>query len=665
MNRAGLDFQIRRVSGVTPLLLTGWLAWLAVVPTRADSTFVYAVQLSAAVQADPPAVTLSWEPDPFGATTYSVYRKGKQDTSWGAAVAVLPGSALSYADTAVSVGVAYEYQVVKAATLPYHGYGYLFSGIQVPPTENRGTVLLVVATNSTLGLDFEVSRLKQDLVGDGWRVAQLEVSSNDTPENVHSAILGTYWTDPGNVNTVFLLGHVPILQSGFLDYDGHGARAMPADAYYGDVSYDWPTAPSSSPSYLPSDVTLMVGRVDLANMPGQASSIPWPSETELLRNYLNKDHAWRMGNIVVARQALMGNRRGDEGGLATAASGYRNFEPLVGPGNTIEANIQDSSPQSQRWSLMLASGSYLWAYGCGAGQDTAVGFLGTHGVDAEAWSIDLVNWNAQAVFVMLFGSHLGNWDRSDNILRAVLATPGVGLASFMSGEPHWFCHHLGLGETIGYSTRLTLNNDGLYQSQMNPYRRAVYIALMGDPTLRMEPVPGPGVVSASAESDGVHLAWAAANPSGAEYFVYRAPSPDGPFTRLNGTATGQTQLIDAEVAPGSYTYVVRAMVLTTNPSGSYFNLSQGSFVKVSVPEPPPPPPPPKPFPLSFHLTSAGLVLTWPTQSGITYHVEANTPSLGSSWTNVSGALAADGSPLVWTDSAYSSYSEKLFRVVSP
>jgi hypothetical protein len=33
-----------------------------------------------------------------------------------------------------------------------------------------------------------------------------------------------YYQDPTNVDAVFLLGHVPIRQSGYLNYDGHGAR---------------------------------------------------------------------------------------------------------------------------------------------------------------------------------------------------------------------------------------------------------------------------------------------------------------------------------------------------------------------------------------------------------------------------------------------------------
>src|SRR5215469_1143431 len=111
----------RRIWGCSPLLLFGtnakrsrrrilmnrvrdWcvrlylrqkLIWLLVVlvasahpwPSRGDSTFVYAVQISATVQTNPPQITLNWEPDPYGATNYVVYRKNKADLSWGAPLA--------------------------------------------------------------------------------------------------------------------------------------------------------------------------------------------------------------------------------------------------------------------------------------------------------------------------------------------------------------------------------------------------------------------------------------------------------------------------------------------------------------------------------------------------------------------------------------------------
>ena len=267
-----------------------------------DQTWLYAVRATATVQTSPPQITLTWENDPYGVTSFSVYRKSKTATSWGNPIAVLSGTTLTYTDSNVSVGGAYEYQIIKdvMASEGFLGYQYIYAGINAPLIEGRGKLLLIVATNSTVGLDYELGRLQTDLVGDGWQVVRHDVSSNDTPASVKSLIVNDYNTDPANVNTVFLFGHVPILESGDLNYDGHEARPMPADSYYGDIDGDW----SSSPGYLPSDVELMVGRVDLFNMPGNGAIVPWSSETELLRNYLNKDHNWRNKLISVPSRAL-------------------------------------------------------------------------------------------------------------------------------------------------------------------------------------------------------------------------------------------------------------------------------------------------------------------------------------------------------------------------
>src|SRR5687768_13477003 len=93
----------------------------------ADNTFVYAVQISATVQASPPRIRLQWEPDPYGARSYTVFRKGRNAAAWGPG-RVLPGTATSYTDAAVVLGGAYEYQIAKAGH-GYIGFGYIFAGI--------------------------------------------------------------------------------------------------------------------------------------------------------------------------------------------------------------------------------------------------------------------------------------------------------------------------------------------------------------------------------------------------------------------------------------------------------------------------------------------------------------------------------------------------------
>ena len=481
-------------------------------------------------------------------------------------------------------GAAYEYQVVKHATLGYTGYGYIYVGIEAPLIENRGKLVLVVAAD-TGSLASELARLQSDLTGDGWVVIRHDVAPWDSPDSVKTLIQNDYYADPGQVLAVFLFGHVPVVMSGSLEYDSHGARPMPADAFYGDIDGDWQLYldPINRPSYMPSEIELMVGRVDFYAMPGLGAPSAWPSETELLRQYLNKDHGWRHKHFTVPRRALMANRAGDYFGLAYAASGYRNFEPFVGPGNIIEADVSDAAEPAQRWISYVANGAWLWTYASGGGQDTVLSQMGTHDSYHDVWSTDIVAQDAKVVFSMFFGSHFGDWTRTDNLMRAMLATPSMGLTACLVGTPHWYFHHMSLGEPIGYGTRLTMNNAGLYQNNVNALARGVLIDLLGDPALRLDQVAPASALSVSAANGTATLTWNASPDANTGYHVYRAASPSGPFVRLSVAPITAVSFTDAiPFSASTRTYMVRAIALESTPSGSYYNASQGIFATADV-----------------------------------------------------------------------------------
>jgi len=260
---------------------------------------------------------------------------------------------------------------------------------------------------------------------------------------------------------------------------------------------------------------------------------------------------------------------------------------------------------------------------------------------------------------MLFGSHLGNWDHTDNIMRAVLATPQYGLACCMSGEPHWFLHHMGLGEVIGYSARLSMNNSTLYRNQNNPFTRAVYIALMGDPTLRMEPASPASNLSALADAAGVHLKWSSAGPVVAGYNVYRSSLPAGAFLRLNDALLTATNFTDISAPPDSYIYMVRAITLQSNFSGTYFNPSQGIFTSIAVM------PPTNSIAVRAKLSSDQVLLIWNSQAGISYHVETAPAPTSDSWNAISESIPATGPSCSWSDPIMDSVTHRFYRVVSP
>jgi hypothetical protein len=590
---------MQKVIGVVATL-AGFL--VACLSSRAsESTSEYSVQVSVAVQKAPPQITLNWPQDGcVGVNAYTVYRKKAEDAWWGPGTH-LAATATSYTDTNINLGIPYEYQVVKTTEL-YAGYGYVCAGIEVPQVENRGKLLLVIDNTYLSELSRELGQLEQDLQGDGWSVLRLVVGRNDSVLKVKSLIRAEYRADPRNVKCVFLFGHVPVPYSGNIVPDGHAPDhqgAWPCDGYYGDMDGVWtdisvnitcasdirnrntPGDGKFDQSSFPADLKLMVGRVDLANMPGRLSSggpSTFPSELALLRNYLRKDHEFRTRQFELPQRAIIGDYFGTRDGEAFAASGWRNFAAFF-----TATNIT-ALPRERTWIECLSTNEYLWAYGCGAGTYTSIGGLGTADGYNDGLSTDLVKADVKAVFTLLFGSWLGDWDSEDDLQRSILATPSYGLACAWSGRPHWFLHHMALGAPIGFSTLLTQNNrrDGLYHNQMNNGAAQIHIALMGDPTLRMHVVSPPIGLVANRRDYSVELNWRAAQQDVLGYHVYRAANPSGPFTRLTAASLNTTTYKDIQPLSAPC-YMVRSLILERSGSGTYYNLSQGVFAKPEQP----------------------------------------------------------------------------------
>src|SRR5262249_3241972 len=136
-------------------------------------------------------------------------------------------------------GTRYEYQVLRSAGVT--GYGYIASGIDVPLVDDRGKVVLVVDSSMSAPLATELTRLIQDLAGDGCTVLRHDVSRTASVPSVKALIKADYLADPTHVNAIFLFGHVPVPYSGDIAPDGHSNHigAWPADIYYADMTGTW------------------------------------------------------------------------------------------------------------------------------------------------------------------------------------------------------------------------------------------------------------------------------------------------------------------------------------------------------------------------------------------------------------------------------------------
>lgn len=546
---------------------------------RAAEVKDHVVMVTAVVQARPPRITLHWPGDPK-ATGYAVYRRLTSSAVWGEPVAALPSTATEYEDSSVLSATGYEYEVVRAGAVK--GYGYVMSGIELPLIEYRGTVELIVDETHAAELATKLQRLQLDLAGDGWIVLRHDVSRSESPVNVKASIVKDYQSDPQAVKAVLLFGHVPVPKSGFMAADGHHLRPWPADLYYGDMTGVWtdeqnldksntpgdgkfdqgnvPTQNDDPPegvtySHLPADIVLQVGRVDLSDLPAFAPK----TELDLLRQYLDKDHNYRHKLLTAPERALVDDNFGEFQGESFAQNGWRNFATLVGPGNVAAGE----------WGELLTKETYLWAYGCGPGS-----YVGCGGVTT---TVDIAKRNPQVIFTMLFGSYFGEWDNKDNLLRAPLAT-SYGLTCAWAGRPHWFFHPMAMGETIGYCALLAQNNNKDQYLPACAWSRCIHIALMGAPTLRMHVVAPPSNLQVNKQKSGkAALLWTPSPDAVLGYHVYRSTTPDGPFKRLNRKLLTTKSFTDKHPPRGPNSYMVRAVMLQTSTTGSYYNASQGVF----------------------------------------------------------------------------------------
>ncbi len=544
-------------------------------PLRAQVSSDAVVMVQASVTQIPPRITLRWQTD-TSATSLVLVRRLVGAASWGANK-TLPKKDTVYVDTTVVVGTEYEYRITRVVKHPtaINAIGYIRSGIGVTVGDNAGGCILLVDTTYAVFLKNELTRLEQDLLAEGNVVIRVNVNANDSVPKIKDRLSKIYNADPDNIKTLFVFGHVAVPYSGFINPDGHPDHfgAWPTDNYYGEFDGDWTddyidTSKARRPinhnvngdgkfdqSQLPDDVNLQIGRVDLSNMTNFALS-----EKELLKQYLDKDHAYRTGTLTATERALVDDNFGYASGEAFASSGWRNFAPLVGKDSIHEVD----------WFTTLPTTPYLWAYGCGGGYDQ-----GCSGVGATS---DFAAKNPQAIFTMLFGSYFGDWNVQNNFLRAPLCT-SYGLTCAWSGRPYWDFFPMAMGHSTGEVAMLTTNNSGTYVANYANYW--VHVELMGDPTLRLRPFVAPKSVTVGIpeEKNNVTISWQ--TTAGVDsYNVYRASLKQHNFVLLNATPIVGTDYIDWHPIADSVIYLVRGVRSETTKSGNYLNLAHGAFVTV-------------------------------------------------------------------------------------
>ncbi len=547
------------------------------------------VQLWATVQSAPARITLNWTTLP-STSSITIYRKSLTANAWGGVYASVSASATQFQDNAVTVGTLYEYRVVRVAG-GVTGNGYIATGIEVPAVDNRGKLILLVDNTMSGPLANEIQQLERDLLADGWTVLRSDVSRTASVQSVRNTVIGLYNSDPSNVKALFLLGHVPVPYSGNQAPDGHGEHkgAWPCDGYFGELTGSWTdnTINSSNAqrvenrnvpgdgkfdqTQFPSDLELQVGRVDLSDLPAFAQS-----ETELLRAYLNKLHAFKTKAFTPQERGIIfDNLQWVSNPLA--ASGWRSMAPLVGP-----SNITAPYPYGSPFHTFINGQSHLWTYSSGGGSQAYVGstltYNGANNIATTETYAGGVQMNG--VFNMSFGSYFGDWDNKNNFLRAPLAS-GQCLTNCWAAIPAWYFHHMGMGLNIGYSAWRTMNNSSLYLPLTDGWQSSigrVHLGLMGDPSLRMQMTAPPSNLSIVNINGFASFSWSAAAEAVQGYHLYAIDPVTGVPNRITTALVSGTSYQPGTVPfVQGRQYMVRAVKLRVSQSGSYFDLSLGAI----------------------------------------------------------------------------------------
>ena len=464
--------------------------------------------------------------------------------------------------------------------------GYIAAGVLNEPIL-KGRTILVIDSLISVEAQSQLATLKNDLLASGWFFDELIVKRTDNPEAIKGKIQSLLAKGSFENNTVYIIGHVPVPYSGYFSStgtlpppDGHvegsgnHTGAWPADVFYADFEGIWEdilvkcTTGSQSrhhniggdgkfdPSELPGKASVDLGRVDFYDMPAFTES-----EIELTKEYLERTHKWKMGEIPYVKRALIDNNFGS---LNLASTGYHNFSCLI---------QKDSIFDNRDYFKSQALGNYLWSYGCGAGSYTSCNGIGNTNNFAQYKNKDSFN----NIFTILAGSYFGDWDSKNNLLKASLAAGS--LATFWGGIPKWYVHHMGLGKHIGYGARITQNNSNEYfNGNFNASYRGVHIALIGDPTLTMIPVKPVKNVKATSQNGKVTLTWSP-SPDATQYEIYRIDTVNRTYIPVNTSGDCQTLIADTffvdecNWSSGDYIYGVLAATGTTTPSGMYVNRS--------------------------------------------------------------------------------------------
>ena len=497
-------------------------------------------------------MTLSWEPKD-GATSYRIQYRSDLEAFWETVASGIEDTFYVFEEQwDVPVELRISTQGGSSAT------SYILTGKEIFEADKEERMLLIVTDSIYAALDTSIEAyidvLSRELI-----TVELHIVNQSTDlSEIKDHIITSYSSAP--IDYILLLGHVPVPYSGNSAIDGHTPDHMGAwvaDGYYGDLDGNWtdvsvnntaanreanknvPGDGKFDQTIFPSDIEIPVGRVDFSDLPKLLQS-----EVELTKRYLDRNMAYRQGLIKATRRGIIDNNFNLAEGFGQGAiKAFHTF---------LEADSINYGEFSQ-----CTKKDYLFTYGAGAGNyQGASGIINTNA---------LVNDSIQSIFTTIFGSYFGDWDVSNNVLRAALAR-GSSLINAWSGRPIWYFHQMALGKTVGQVLLNTQNNNGNYNSQFG--KRMCHTSLLGDPSLKM--YYHEAIDYTVYNSESFFWEYNADDPEVVGYTVYYK---DGDEWKLLGEGVREEAGFNFDEIPvnGLIPVLIRPVGLIENHSGSYYN----------------------------------------------------------------------------------------------
>ncbi|MDC1068388.1 hypothetical protein OAQ99_04440, partial [Candidatus Kapabacteria bacterium] len=329
-------------------------------------------------------VTLTWVQDP-DAISYTLYLENDNQFE---PLAELDGSTTFYKfdNSNVFNEQSREIKVKKLfleSDTITDGWGYIDIGYNLQLKENKGRVLVCVDNYVYDSLLVELNQFKNNLNLSGYlaeivRVPRAEYFNAKKILQTKNIIKSKYKEYNNNLNSVILIGKVPISYSGFSSPDGHSDEtigAWPGDGYYAETNSDWGDNRIDTvintlymkehnnsawdgkwdASNYPSNLEFSFGRIDMSNL-----SLFEESEIDLLRRYFRKNNEFRQGLIKYPFRGLLDDKWQLYSREIIGAEAWMNFSSILGDQNINATNGQfllRNEPYLLYWGG--ASGGYL------------------------------------------------------------------------------------------------------------------------------------------------------------------------------------------------------------------------------------------------------------------------------------------------------------------